>query len=1340
MARIVPRQAIAIQGTVRFKVGTTIVRRMPRRDAPEMPSGQVVIDPPPEIPKAGNKGFGQFVMVLPMLAGAGAMALMYSSRGTGGPLGYVLGGLFGLSAVGMLAVGFSNQGGGSKKEQAAARREYMRHLASHRTNVKRTINAQREAMFYRHPDPASLWGTAASHRLWERRRDDADFGVIRIGVGPQGLATPLVTPQTKPLDELEPMCAAALRRFVRTFAIVPDLPVAMAANGFGKVHVVGDPDQSRALIRAIVAQFVTHHSPDDLLIAICTSEEQRGDWEWAKWLPHAAHPEREDALGRVRLVATSVPSLEAMLDDLLSARPRFNAAGPTAQITGQHVVVIIDGGDTEGSSHILNDTGIEGVTVLDMTTPPARLLEASTLVLEILDDGALRSRSMDTESDIGIADAFGVQGMLALARQLAPLRISVGATGEKAMSTAMGLAELLNIDDPFQYDALAGWKPRANRDQLRVPIGIGPDGRPIDLDIKESAQDGMGPHGLLIGATGSGKSELLRTLVLALAATHNSETLNFVLVDFKGGATFTKLDRLPHTSAVITNLADELPLVDRMTDAINGELLRRQELLRTAGKFSSLRDYEKARLAGAPLDPMPSLLIICDEFSELLSAKPDFIDMFVQIGRVGRSLGVHLLLASQRLEEGRLRGLDTHLSYRIGLRTNSAMESRTAIGSPDAFELPRAPGHGYIKFGTDPLERFRAAYVSGLHKRSKGARQAGGNAIDSSSVLTFDTEYLAPQIESPQKQLQNDNPDEGVGDSLLDIMVERIEGLGVPAHQVWLPPLNEPPTLDHLLPSLSGSEGFGLSVASPDLRGTMRATLGIIDRPLEQRRETMIADVSGSGGHVVIIGGPQSGKSTFLRTFVCSLALTHTPREAQFYCFDFGGGGLGALRNLPHVGCVANRLDVALIRRTLAEFQNLLLYREQVFGENGLDSMSTYRSRKRDGDFSDDPYGDVFLVVDGWTTLRNDFEGLDTTIADLATRGLSYGIHVVVGASRWMDLRMNIKDLFGTKYELRLGDPSDSQVARRVAMNVPAERPGRGITTDQMHMLTAVPRIDGRDTAERLADGVADLVQQVAQAWDGPGAPTVRMLPDVARYEDLLSDREEGLPIGIAESDLGPVYMELRGDPHFMVFGDSESGKSAFLRTVAHQIVENFTPDEARIAVIDLRRSLLGEVPDSHLLAYGTSRDSVADIISETASALTQRLPGPDVTPEQLRSLSWWDGPDVYILIDDYDLANAGQVSPLLPIVDLLAQGRDIGLHVIVVRRSGGASRAMYEPMMMRLRELSSPGIVMSGSRDEGALIGAVRAEQMPPGRGMMVTRRGGAQLVQLAWRDPVDE
>ena len=286
------------------------------------------------------------------------------------------------------------------------------------------------------------------------------------------------------------------------------------------------------------------------------------------------------------------------------------------------------------------------------------------------------------------------------------------------------------------------WNARSTWDHLRVPIGVNERGQPVELDLKESAQGGMGPHGILIGATGSGKSELIRTLVLALAMTHSSEKLNLVLVDFKGGATFLGLDGLPHLSAMITNLADELPLVDRMQDALQGELVRRQELLRKHG-HSSMHEYERARAAGAPLDPLSTLVIIVDEFGELLATKSEFTDLFVMIGRLGRSLGVHLLLASQRFEEGRIHTLETHLSYRIGLRMFSAMESRSVIGTSDAYEQPLPPGTGYLRTDTTTLVKFRGAYVSGPAPAVVVRRGAGGTVTDS-RIVAFEADYVIP--------------------------------------------------------------------------------------------------------------------------------------------------------------------------------------------------------------------------------------------------------------------------------------------------------------------------------------------------------------------------------------------------------------------------------------------------------------------------------------------------------------------------------------------------------------------------------------------------------------------
>ncbi|SCG58638.1 type VII secretion protein EccCa [Micromonospora coxensis] len=1318
-------------------MSTVVIKRPPRRPAPEIPVGELPVEAPPEIPAVTGGRWQQALMVLPMLGGTVAMAMMFG-RG-GGAYSYVVGGLFGLSSLAMLVTSWGSASGTPKKsEMMAARREYLRHLTALRRRVRQTARQQRAGLYYRHPDPGRLWSTVDSHRVWERRPGDPDFAVVRVAVGPQTLATPLVPPVTRPLEELEPMTAGSLRRFLDAYSVVPDLPVALSLRGFARVHVKGEPGvgspptgspAAQALARAVLTQLAVFHAPDELLIAVCAGPERRALWEWVKWLPHAHHPVHTDALGPVRLVTSSAAELERLLDDVLGSRSRFSPAGPATD--GPHVVVLLDGGDLTGATDLTGDGGIDAVTVIDLDTPPPRLLDRYALLLE-LRGHRLHSWSVEGHAEVGTADRLEPADAEAVARRLAPLRLATAVRGgEAAPGAEPGLPELLGIGDPEGFTAEQGWAPRSPRERLRVPIGVGADGGAIDLDLKESAQDGMGPHGLLIGATGSGKSELLRTLVLGLAATHSSEQLNFVLVDFKGGATFASFDRLPHTAAVITNLADALPLVDRMVDAINGELMRRQELLRRAGNFASLRDYERARAAGTPLAPLPSLLLICDEFSELLSAKPDFIDLFVQIGRLGRSLGVHLLLASQRLEEGRLRGLDTHLSYRIGLRTFSALESRTVLGVPDAHELPRSPGHGYLRAGTDPLVRFRAAYVSGPVRRRGGA--GGGGAGGTPRLLTFST-HLVPVPEPAAPAALTAVEEEA--ESLLDVLVGRLAGQGPPAHQVWLPPLDRAPTLDELLGPAGADPQRGLTVANPELHGALQVPVALVDKPFEQRRDLLWLALDGAAGHVAVVGAPQSGKSHALRTLVCALALTHTPAEAQVYCLDFGGGGLAALRDLPHVGGVAGRADPTVVRRTIGEIATLLAERERRFAELGVESMAAWRQRRSAlaaaGQPTVDPYGDVFLVVDGWATLRGEYDDLEPLITDLATRGLSYGVHVVASAVRWMDFRPAIRDLFGSRLELRLGDPSDSVVKRVAAASVPEKSPGRGITAQGLHFLTALPQLAGAETAE--------LVKAVAGAWSGPPAPRVRLLPPVLPYAELDVGAATGLafPIGVAEADLRPVALDFATEPHFVVFGDAECGKSSFLRALATSIVHRFAPEQARIIVVDYRRSLLGLKELPHVIGYGSAAPYTGELIESVAGYMQARIPGPEVTPAQLRERSWWSGPELFVLVDDYDLVANGPANPLRGLEEYLPQARDIGLHLVLARRSGGAARAQYEPVVQRLRELSTAGLVMSGSPDEGQLVGPVRPGPLPPGRGRLVTRREGVRLVQLAHLPPV--
>ncbi|GAA1327417.1 type VII secretion protein EccCa [Leucobacter albus] len=1310
---------------------------------PRVPSGTLSVQPPPEL-EAADGGGGILTSMLPMLGSVGAIIMVSVSNS--GPTGWLTGGMFLISALGFVFVNGWRQRSQRQAQLMSSRREYLAYLAELRTTVRNGARAQRRERNWRYPDPGTLsYLVEDSTRVWERDPSSEDHLTARLGVNDQPLVFTLEAPEIPPAAQLDPVAATAAHRFIATHAMQAGLPTYLRIPGYEALEIVGeDLDRVRGLARGIITHLATMQSPEDLLIVIAAGPNELPHWEWAKWLPHVQSPRLRDSLGPARMIGADTTTLLSMLPTEVRERPRFVRDAP---VEGQQVLVVVDGARVASGDAVFGG-GLQGVTVLELPQEWDESDNPNRGRLALYDGGAdllegSRRLFHFTPDNMSVIEAEAV------ARRLAPLH-SVEGGGQVAKTGSnrqQELIDLLRMPDVRDLDFAQTWRYLPERDRLRVPIGQDTSGAPLILDLKESASQGMGPHGLIIGATGSGKSEVLRTLVLSLALTHSPEQLNFVLIDFKGGATFAGMADMPHVSAIITNLGDEISLVDRMEDALLGEMTRRQELLRAAGNFVNVGEYEKARKNGRDdLPPLPALLIVADEFSELLSAKPEFIETFVAIGRLGRSLHVHLLMASQRLEESKLKGLDTHLSYRVGLRTFSAAESRSVIGVPDAYHLPQEPGGGLLKVGSDEhLTQFRAAYVSG----PPPARRAKVEAIDGGGSATAHivpftaaahglvdpaAEAASANAEAEQRAAERAAAEPEETRSTFDLAVSRMAGHGPAAHQVWLPPLEDPASLDQLLGELSVSYELGLH--APRWREHRRLTvpLGIVDVPLQQRRDTLALDLSGAQGNLAIVGAPLSGKSTAARSLLAALALTHTPHEVQAFVIDFGGSFAG-LTGLPHLAGLATRSEPEVIRRTVAEVTSLLNAREGFFRAHGIDSIDTYRSRRAQG-LVDDGYGDIFLIVDGYGTLRNDYETLDLALQEIAARGLGLGVHLVVTANRWLEIRPALKDLLGGKVELRLGDSADSEISRKAAGNVTA-LPGRGLDQSGLQMLIAVPRIDGVGSSEALAEGVEDLVAKISSAWQREPGPKLRLLPSVLPLEELREHPAAApgeLLLGLDEAALAPVGIDPATESHLFLYGDSGSGKSSMLRGLAHEIARHYAEGDARIFMIDYRRAHLGEIPEAYLGAYLTSAEQATAAIAELVEFFRGRLPGPEVTTEQLRNRSWWSGAEGFVMIDDYDLVATQQGNPAAPLAQLLAQASDVGLHVFVTRRSGGASRAAYDPILQGMTDLGVTGILLSGSPDEGQLIGKVKAVPSIPGRAQIVSRARGHQVAQLAY------
>jgi len=1320
---------------------------------------------PPEKAEPASMG-NVLMMVVPMLGSTGVMVFMAIQNGGNNTRSMLMGGGMLVAMLGMVGFNMYRQFSQYRTRVVTQRREYLSYLAETRDAVRKVAKKQRAYYNWVYPDPNALVTLAANgSRLWSREGGTYDLFAFRYGSGTQPLGLVFERPPIDPMTEMDVVCLSAMERFIDVHDHTDNVGKFLFLGDFSHVELAGEGEAVYDEMRAIMMHLACFIDPSKLKIAVLCSADRLGEWEWVKWMPQARSSIVRDAVGPARMISTDPAELAEMIGTDIAMRGPFQYGDEIPAYP--HLLLVCDGAEFPASSPFGSFTGIKGVTIMSRAREWTPMKSHTTLRLLIHPNPDRKGAdvvdviTMDSMPEQAFADRLSAVQAEAIARRMTPfatqqnLEEADTPVGRSDESRQMDLMELVGIGDIRDFDPEKQWRRREGRERLAAPFGVTPEGQPVVLDIKESSQQGMGPHGLLIGATGSGKSEVLRTLVLALALTHSPEQLNLVLVDFKGGATFAGMSDLPHVSAMISNLESELSLVDRMQDALQGEMVRRQEVLREAGNYANVSEYEADRIAGKhEFPPLPALFIVLDEFTEMLMAKPEFGEVFIMIGRLGRSLSVHLLLASQKMDLGKARGLESHLSYRIALKTFTENDSREVLGIPDAAKLPPLPGSGFLKAGGDGLVRFRASYVAAPPPaRTLASISEASTAGAPSAPIEILPFTVAPVITREDtlgdKEEEVDQNQEIVlaGDEVwadmseMDIAVAKMKGKGYPAHQVWLPPLETPDTFATLMPDLRPDPELGFVSRAWRESGTLRVPLGTVDLPLEQRRETLVLDLSGAGGNFAIVGGPQTGKSTALRTIVQALSLTYTPQEVQFYVMDFGGGTFAGFAGAPHVAGVATRDTTEVRTRMLAEIAAIMDDRERYFGKNAIDSMDTYRRGRLEGRY-DDGYGDVFLVVDGWGALRSEFDSLDREVTTMMSRGLSLGVHLIVSASRWMDFRSEAQDLFGSRLELHTANPKESIVNREGASRIPKGRPGRGIDMAGHEMMIGLPRADAEQDPTTVSQGVAYTIKKIREHLVAGEGPKLRLLPEKITVEEILAQLPEQqiLPtgggdmiLGVEESRLGPLVFNTRAESHLYLFGDSKTGKSTFLRSIMQEITRLYTPDQAKIIAIDMRRSLMSDVPKEYTLRYITNHEAAMKDLRDTAGFLRGRLPGSDVTAEQIRERSWWSGPEFWVLVDDYDLAVTMSGNPIAELIDLLPQASDIGLHVVLTRRMGGAARATFEKVLQMMGDLAVTGILLSGNPSEGAIINGVKPRRAIPGRAQVVHRDLGVVSAQMA-------
>lgn len=1379
------------------------------RPTPEKPPvikpENIVLSTPLSIPPPEGKPWWLIVVgvvVVGLLGGMVAMVFASGSHVFGG-----IGSIFPLfMMVGIMMMMFRGMGGGqqqmSRPKLDAMRAQFMLMLDMLRETAQESADSMDANYRWFHPAPNTLAAAVGSPRMWERKPDgkDLNFGVVRVGVG---MTRPEVTwgePQNMPTDiELEPVTGKALQEFGRYQSVVYNLPKMVSLLVEPWYALVGEREQVLGLMRAIICQLAFSHGPDHVQMIVVSSDLDQ--WDWVKWLPHFGDSRRHDAAGNARMVYTSVREFAAEQAELFAGRGSFTPrhASSSAQTPTPHTVIIADVDDPQWE-YVISAEGVDGVTFFDLTgssmwtdIPERKLQFDKTGVIEAL------PRDRDTWMVIddkawffALTDQVSIAEAEEFAQKLAQWRLAEAYEEIGQRVAHIGARDILSyygIDDPGNIDFDSLWASRTDtmgRSRLRAPFGNRSDnGELLFLDMKSLDEGGDGPHGVMSGTTGSGKSTLVRTVIESLMLSHPPEELQFVLADLKGGSAVKPFAGVPHVSRIITDLEEDQALMERFLDALWGEIARRKAICDSAGvddakEYNSVRARMRAR--GQDMAPLPMLVVVIDEFYEWFRIMPTAVDVLDSIGRQGRAYWIHLMMASQTIES-RAEKLMENMGYRLVLKARTAGAAQAA-GVPNAVNLPAQAGLGYFRKSLEDIIRFQAEFLWRDYFQP-------GVSIDGEEApaLVHSIDYIRPQLftnsftplevsvggpdiepvvaqpngevlESYDIEGGEDEDEEGVRTPKVGtVIIDQLRKIKFEPYRLWQPPLTQPVAIDDLVNRFLGRPwhkeyGSACNLVFP---------IGIIDRPYKHDQPPWTVDTSGPGANVLILGAGGSGKTTALQTLICSAALTHTPQQVQFYCLAYSSTALTTVSRIPHVGEVAGPTDPYGVRRTVAELLALVRERKRSFLECGIASMEMFRRRKFGGEAGpvpDDGFGDVYLVIDNYRALAEENEVLIEQVNVIINQGPSFGVHVVVTADRESELRPPVRSGFGSRIELRLAAVEDAKLVRsRFAKDVPV-KPGRGMVAVNyvrldsdpqagLHTLVARPALGSTPDNVFECDSVVAAVSRLTSAQ----APPVRRLParfGVEQVRELASrDTRQGVGAGgiawaISELDLAPVYLNFAENSHLMVTGRRECGRTTTLATIMSEIGRLYAPGassapppapgrpSAQVWLVDPRRQLLTALGSDYVERFAYNLDGVVAMMGELAAALAGREPPPGLSAEELLSRSWWSGPEIFLIVDDIQQLPPGFDSPLHKAVPFVNRAADVGLHVIVTRTFGGWSSAGSDPMLRALHQANAPLLVMDADPDEGFIRGKMKGGPLPRGRGLLMAEDTGV-FVQVA-------
>ena len=1356
----------------------------PPRIQPELPYGEVTIPQPPASETSGRQQLIQ--VALPLITIIGYVIVSASGQGRSMLLLIPMG----MSVVASTTVALLAFIRNSRLE-AEKKRAYQLRLIELRKEMIASHDIQRGFYLHNYPEPEIVLQIAADRenkvnglRLWERRTTDSDFGAVRLGIGTRPSTVRYALTAGSPAED-DPQLKDALK-LQEDSRFVSDVPITIPLRSYVKpegttVAVSADDEESQSpddqsvtarfalgiagkgraetyhFIRAMMAHYAAFHAPTDARLFVVGSPESRAEWEWARWLPHCNTARNQQGTGDQ--LCFEQDKVRRFWDDLqveLERRQlRLADKDSDTDPTLPHLLVVVDGIGGFGENSPLAEVQAEAAVSILLTQGP-RLGAAIVFVVperslipsdckavievERVNDSKVAFRyaevGVNTLRYVGEADQLdAIRAEQEFARKLAPL--AVRTTYGADLATAVNLLEMNNVETVEEIPIIDYWRrtrrPEAS-EWLSVPIGLMPGNKVRSLLF---SADGDGVHGMIAGTTGSGKSELLLTLIVGLAIKYDPSVINFVLVDYKGGAAFEPFRTLPHCVDIVTNLQGTAGV--RTFTALRSELNRRSKLIAD----TNVKHIVHYRQKGLHLthEPFPFLFIIVDEFAEMVKENPDFKAQLDSITRLGRALGVSLITATQRPAGAVTDQMRANMKFRICLRVETMEDSRELLRRSDAaFLPPNIPGRAYLQVGNENVELMQVARAGGPYtgpqidaeppviwlERQKGtAAQArpSGPLQEAPALSDVLVEVMHRLAESDEEVVRQQKPWPDPLPAYLALHSTQIKGEEQPDP---LLPLN--PAVLAWLEERGSWRGINWATEA------MRAPVGLIDNPIRAERLRLTLDLT--RGHAVVFGASGWGKTTFLRSVITSLAATHSPDELHVYILDFGGRGLDVLEALPHRAASILPSEEERVQRLLRRLESILEERNRILSQARADNLSTYNANNPDNRLPA-----ILVVMDNFAEFKENYEGLLESLIGIAREGRAYGVHLLVTADQTNALPGKLYSLFTERLTLKLADKAE--YANVVGRGVPGidDIAGRGFVSVERMPLEFQTALPVGITEEEEAEGLDEtsklekFAQLLASAWTGKRPEGIDILREIIPLRSLLPPLGKGPErvqtiLGVEDLNLEPALLDLqqRG-PHFVITGPPLCGKTTALRAWVMALAHAYPPEKVAMVLIDFQQRFfkyggahtLGDLP--HVLAAVSEKEALTDVLARLQYEYSARPAGEP-------------RPEIFVIADNYDdftniVGPATRATEYRDMAELARKYGPEGLHFVMC-----GSLSIMRSMDDLMKQVVAPryGLGLDSSDAPSALGGRVRGggDEFPPGRGYIV-KAGRLSLIQTA-------